>query len=152
MSTLLKSPIQTQNTIRVSALHALAYCERLFYLEEVEELYTLEVRGQQVWLSNVGVRKFIQLYERRKDESWKHPILGYSLSYRRLFELEVRLLEKEWMGGRWVVCEVGCTVGGIYGSGKKLVSHLLRYPRTEALAEGLQAFAGLWGVFAAIDF
>lgn len=27
-------------TIRVSALHALAYCPRLFYLEEVEELYT----------------------------------------------------------------------------------------------------------------
>lgn len=26
--------------IRVSALHALAYCPRLFYLEEVEELYT----------------------------------------------------------------------------------------------------------------
>lgn len=57
-----------------------------------------EVRGQQVWLSNGGIRKFIQLYERRKDESWKHPVLGYSLSYRRLFELEVRLLEKEWMG------------------------------------------------------
>lgn len=29
-----------QDTIRVSALHALAYCPRLFYLEEVEELYT----------------------------------------------------------------------------------------------------------------
>ncbi len=27
-------------TIRVSALHAIAYCPRLFYLEEVEELYT----------------------------------------------------------------------------------------------------------------
>ena len=25
-------------TIRVMALHALAYCERLFYLEEVEEI------------------------------------------------------------------------------------------------------------------
>ncbi len=57
-----------------------------------------EVRGQQVWLSNSGSRKFIQLYERRKSESWKHPLLGYSMSYRRLFELEVRLLEKEWMG------------------------------------------------------
>jgi CRISPR-associated protein Cas1 len=56
------------------------------------------VRGQQVWLSDSGRRKFIQLYERRKDECWKHPMLGYSMSYRRLFELEVRLLEKEWMG------------------------------------------------------
>ena len=25
-------------TVRVMALHALAYCERLFYLEEVEEI------------------------------------------------------------------------------------------------------------------
>lgn len=34
------SPDAQQDTIRVSALHALAYCPRLFYLEEVEELYT----------------------------------------------------------------------------------------------------------------
>ncbi|MEX0268994.1 type I-MYXAN CRISPR-associated endonuclease Cas1 [Leptolyngbyaceae cyanobacterium UHCC 1019] len=57
-----------------------------------------EVRGQQVWLSDSGRRKFISVYERRKEESWKHPVLGYSLTYRRLLELEVRLLEKEWMG------------------------------------------------------
>ena len=56
-----------------------------------------EVRGEQVWLSEVGRRKFVELYERRKQESWKHPVTGYSLTYRRLFELEVRLLEKEWM-------------------------------------------------------
>ncbi|BDA70745.1 hypothetical protein RIVM261_062890 [Rivularia sp. IAM M-261] len=31
--------ITKADTIRVSALHALAYCPRLFYLEEVEELY-----------------------------------------------------------------------------------------------------------------
>lgn len=29
---------QDQSLIRVMALHALAYCERLFYLEEVEEI------------------------------------------------------------------------------------------------------------------
>jgi len=56
-----------------------------------------EVRASQVWLSEAGRRKFIGLYERRKEESWKHPMLGYSLTYRRLIELEVRLLEKEWM-------------------------------------------------------
>lgn len=28
----------TEPTLRVMALHALAYCERLFYLEEVEEI------------------------------------------------------------------------------------------------------------------
>lgn len=57
-----------------------------------------EVRGGQVWLSDSGRRKFIDIYEKRKQESWKHPILGYSLTYRRLIELEVRLLEKEWNG------------------------------------------------------
>ena len=30
--------------LRVMALHALAYCERLFYLEEVEELYVADDR------------------------------------------------------------------------------------------------------------
>ncbi|WP_019500461.1 type I-MYXAN CRISPR-associated endonuclease Cas4/Cas1 [Pseudanabaena sp. PCC 6802] len=57
-----------------------------------------DVRGEQVWLSDAGRRKSIDLYEKRKEESWKHPALGYSLTYRRLFELEVRLLEKEWCG------------------------------------------------------
>lgn len=57
-----------------------------------------DIRGGQVWLSESGRRKFISLYERRKEESWKHPVLNYSLTYRRLLELEVRLLEKEWMG------------------------------------------------------
>jgi CRISPR-associated protein Cas1 len=57
-----------------------------------------EVRGAQVWLSDSGRRKFVSLYERRKEETWKHPVTGYSLTYRRLLELEVRLLEKEWMG------------------------------------------------------
>jgi CRISP-associated protein Cas1 len=56
------------------------------------------VRGPQVWLSDAGRRKFVTLYERRKEESWKHPVTEYSLTYRRLLELEVRLLEKEWMG------------------------------------------------------
>lgn len=57
-----------------------------------------EVRGQQVWLNDSGRRKFVMLYEQRKGESWKHPVTGYSLTYRRLLELEVRLLEKEWSG------------------------------------------------------
>ncbi len=54
--------------------------------------------GPQIWLSDAGRRKFISLYERRKEEKWKHPVTQYSLTYRRLIELEVRLLEKEWMG------------------------------------------------------
>ena len=57
-----------------------------------------EIRGTQVWLSQSGKEKFVNLYEHRKQESWKHPATGYSLTYRRLLELEVRLLEKEWLG------------------------------------------------------
>jgi CRISP-associated protein Cas1 len=56
------------------------------------------VTGQQVWLSESGRRKLIEVYERRKSDVWKHPALGYSLSYARLIELETRLLEKEWTG------------------------------------------------------
>jgi CRISPR-associated protein Cas1 len=57
-----------------------------------------EVRGEQVWLSGPGLKKFINLYEQRKLDCYKHPKTGYSLSYQRLMELEVRLLEKEWLG------------------------------------------------------
>ncbi|URR34993.1 type I-MYXAN CRISPR-associated endonuclease Cas1 [Thermosynechococcus sp. HN-54] len=57
-----------------------------------------EVRRDHVWLSDYGRRKFIELYEARKGETWKHPVTNYSLTYRRLLELEVRLLEKEWCG------------------------------------------------------
>lgn len=55
------------------------------------------VTGHQVWLSDEGKRKFISVYERRKADTWKHPVIGYSMSYARILELEARLLEKEWM-------------------------------------------------------
>jgi CRISPR-associated protein Cas1 len=57
-----------------------------------------EVTREHVWLSRAGRAKAIELYERRKRETWKHNVLGYSLSYARLVELEVRFLEKEWTG------------------------------------------------------
>ena len=57
-----------------------------------------EVTGKQVWLNSAGRRKAIALYEARKSEKWKHPVLDYSLSYSRTIELEARLLEKEWAG------------------------------------------------------
>lgn len=52
----------------------------------------------RVWLSESGRKKAIALFESRLDETWKHPVVNYSLSYMRLIELETRLLEKEWMG------------------------------------------------------
>jgi CRISP-associated protein Cas1 len=50
----------------------------------------------QVWLSDAGRHAFLEMYEKRKDEEYRHPVIGYSLSYARLMELETRLLEKEW--------------------------------------------------------
>lgn len=55
-----------------------------------------DVNGERVWLSRSGKKKAIELYERRLQDKWKHSVIGYSLSYARLIELEVRLLEKEW--------------------------------------------------------
>lgn len=52
----------------------------------------------KVWLSESGRKKAIGLYEGRLEETWKHPVLDYSLSYARTIELEARLLEKEWTG------------------------------------------------------
>jgi CRISPR-associated protein Cas1 len=57
-----------------------------------------QIAGRQVWLSDAGRKKFIGIYERRKADRWKHPVIGHSLTYSRLLELEARLLEKEWMG------------------------------------------------------
>jgi len=56
------------------------------------------VTGKQVWLTDQGKKKAITAYERRKQDTWKHPVIGYSLTYDRAIELEVRLLEKEWTG------------------------------------------------------
>ncbi|HZT80072.1 MAG TPA: type I-MYXAN CRISPR-associated endonuclease Cas1 [Gemmataceae bacterium] len=56
------------------------------------------VTRAKVWLSEAGRKKAIGLFEARLQESWKHPVLKYSLSYARTIELEARLLEKEWTG------------------------------------------------------
>ena len=56
------------------------------------------VTKAKVWLSEGGRKKAIGLFEARLQESWKHPVLNYSLSYARTIELEARLLEKEWTG------------------------------------------------------
>jgi len=52
----------------------------------------------KVLLSGSGRAKLIEIIERRRRDMWKHDVVGYSLSYARIVELEVRLLEKEWTG------------------------------------------------------
>lgn len=56
------------------------------------------VTKTKVWLSDDGRKKAIGLFEARLQETWKHPVVAYSLSYARTLELETRLLEKEWTG------------------------------------------------------
>lgn len=56
------------------------------------------ITGKQVWLSDEGRKRLIAVYERRKHEEYRHPAVGYTLSYARMMELEARLLEKEWSG------------------------------------------------------
>ncbi len=56
-----------------------------------------ELPGRVV-LTDGGRRKIIDVIERRKQDTWRHNVVDYSLSYARMIELEVRLLEKEWMG------------------------------------------------------
>lgn len=58
-----------------------------------------QITPGQVWLSDSGRRKAIEFFENLLNETWKHPMLGYSLSYGRHIELETRLLEKVWTEG-----------------------------------------------------
>jgi len=57
-----------------------------------------EITSEHVWLSEQGRKKALQLFEQRLEESHQHPHTGQSMTYARLVELEVRLLEKEWTG------------------------------------------------------
>jgi CRISPR-associated protein Cas1 len=68
MTRLLQATATLSNTIRVSALHALAYCPRLFYLEEVEELYT---QNAAVF---AGRRLHTEL-KKQEDEDWEELFL-----------------------------------------------------------------------------
>lgn len=60
--------VEAQETIRVSALHAFAYCPRLFYLEEVEQLYAQDAAVF------AGRRLHVEL-EHQEDEEWEDLFL-----------------------------------------------------------------------------
>jgi CRISP-associated protein Cas1 len=57
-------------------------------------------RGGAVALTASGRGKFIRAYERRMDELVTHPVFGYRVSYRRILEVQVRLL------GRFLAGEI----------------------------------------------
>jgi CRISPR-associated protein Cas1 len=55
-------------------------------------------RGGAVALTQNGRRKVIEAYERRMDTLITHPLFGYSISYRRVMEVQTRLLSRHLLG------------------------------------------------------
>jgi CRISP-associated protein Cas1 len=55
-------------------------------------------RARGVGLTPAGRRAVIRAYERRLQESVTHPVFGYSVSYRRVLELQARLLRAVLLG------------------------------------------------------
>lgn len=51
-----------------------------------------------VALTPFARRRFIEAYERRMDQLITHPIFGYRLSYRRVIEVQCRLLARYLLG------------------------------------------------------
>ena len=55
-------------------------------------------RGPSVALTAEGRKRFIQAYEGRLDSLVTHPLFGYRLSYRRVLEVQSRLLGRHLLG------------------------------------------------------
>lgn len=55
-------------------------------------------RAGAVALSNRGRRKILAAYERRMDTLITHPMFGYTISYRRVLEVQARLLGRYLLG------------------------------------------------------
>lgn len=60
---------------------------------EVDEVSFVH-RAGAASLTEDGRRKFLEAYERRMDTLVTHPIFGYRISYRRLLEVQARLLAR----------------------------------------------------------
>ena len=56
------------------------------------------VRAQGVALTQQGRRSFIAAYERRLDQEVTHPVYGYKITYRRVLEVQARVLGAYLLG------------------------------------------------------
>ena len=54
--------------------------------------------GNAVNLTKAGRRRFFDCYEKRMNDTLRHPIFNYQVSYRRALELQARLLAKALTG------------------------------------------------------
>ena len=55
-------------------------------------------RGGATALTQNGRRRVIEAYERRMDTLVTHPLFGYAVSYRRVLEMQARLLSRHLLG------------------------------------------------------
>lgn len=67
--------------------------------EEVRQKDFISTLGA-VALSESGRKRFIEVYERRMGQEITHPVFGYTISYRRVLEVQARLL------GRYLAGEI----------------------------------------------
>lgn len=65
--------------------------------EEITESDFIE-KGISCNLNHEGRNKFFGAYERRLNQDVKHPLFGYRVTYRRIFETQVRLLSRYLTG------------------------------------------------------
>jgi CRISPR-associated protein Cas1 len=71
----------------------------------VSAINTGAVSGSDFVRSSLGVsmnpdgrKRFIRAYERRMEEEVTHPVFGYRISYRRVLEVQCRLLARHLLG------------------------------------------------------
>lgn len=57
-----------------------------------------ETRGPAVFLTKAGRKSFLRAYERRMATEVTHPIFGYRVTYRRVLEVQARLLAAAILG------------------------------------------------------
>lgn len=55
-------------------------------------------RGGAVSLTSIGKKTLINAYERRLEDLVIHPLFKYSMSYRKIFEVQTRLIARLTMG------------------------------------------------------
>lgn len=60
--------------------------------------FSSEPVSHAVSLTDDGRRKFLRLYEQKKQSKFKHPVMGRQLTYQETFEVQARLLAKYLMG------------------------------------------------------
>jgi CRISP-associated protein Cas1 len=59
--------------------------------------FVSEPISHAVALTDEGRRKFLRLYEQKKQSKFKHPVLGRQCTYQEAFEIQARLLAKYLM-------------------------------------------------------